>query len=446
MGSCKGAAYSAEGAIGKIHEFEKFGSILGLERMTELLELLGNPQDELSLIHVAGTNGKGSTCRYIYSVLRECGYKVGLYTSPFLEIFNERIELDGEYISDEDLAKYTDRVLEAVKEMTAAGKQSPTEFEVITAIAFLYFKEKGSDYVILEVGLGGRGDSTNVCKKPLISVITSISYDHTDRLGDTLAEIASEKAGIIKDGSPVVTSAEAEEALAVIERIAAEHGSLYFETRNLPCRITEETFGGCRFDLTVQGVTFENLEISMLGEHQVKNAAAAVAALCILEENGDVSVPDEALRSGLKKARQNGRFELMSEQDEKPVLIIDGAHNPDGALMLKRTMQLFCGGKRILMVTGMLADKDTEHILGEFTDITNEFMVTEPKNPRRMSFDELGDRLEKLGGSVLYRGECTEAFEAAMKKKDEYDVILFAGSLYLIGEIRTLIRKYRGEI
>ena len=446
MGSCKGAAYSAEGAIGKIHKFEKFGSILGLERMTELLEVLGNPQDELSLIHVAGTNGKGSTCKYIYTVLRECGYKVGLYTSPFLEIFNERIELDGEYISDEDLAEYTDRVLEAVEKMTAAGKQSPTEFEVITAIAFLYFKEKGSDYVVLEVGLGGRGDSTNVCKKPLISVITSISYDHTDRLGDTLAEIASEKAGIIKDGSPVVTSAEAEEALAVIERTAAEHGSLYFETRNLPCRITEETFGGCRFDLTVQGVTFENLEISMLGEHQVKNAAAAVAALCILEENGDVSVPEEALRSGLKKARQNGRFELMSEQDEKPMLIIDGAHNPDGALMLKKTMRLFCSGKRILMVTGMLADKDTENILGEFTDITSEFMVTEPKNPRRMSFDVLGDRLEKLGGSVLYKGECAEALDAAMKKKDEYDVILFAGSLYLIGEIRTLIRKYQGEI
>ncbi len=446
MGSCKGAAYSAEGAIGKIHEFEKFGSILGLERMTELLALLGNPQDELSVIHVAGTNGKGSTCKYIYSVLRECGYKVGLYTSPFLEIFNERIELDGEYISDEDLAEYTDRVLEAVEEMIAAGKQSPTEFEVITAIALLYFKEKGSDYVVLEVGLGGRGDSTNVCKKPLISVITSISYDHTDRLGDTLAEIASEKAGIIKDGSPVVTSAEAEEALAVIERTAAEHGSLYFETRNLPCRITEETFGGCRFDLTVQGVSFKNLEISMLGEHQVKNAAAAVAALCILEENGDVCVPDEALRSGLKKARQNGRFELMSEQDEKPMLIIDGAHNPDGALMLKRTMQLFCSGKRILMVTGMLADKDTEHILGEFTDITNEFIATEPKNPRRMSLDELGDRLKRLGGSVLYKGECTEAFDATMKKKDEYDVILFAGSLYLIGEIRTLIRKYRGEI
>ena len=225
MADLKGAAYAAEGAIGKIHEFEKFGSILGLERMTKLLDILGNPQDELKVIHVAGTNGKGSTCKFIYSVLQECGYKVGLYTSPFLEIFNERIELDGAYISDNDLAQYTDRVLAAVKQMTDAGLQSPTEFEVITAIAFLYFKEKKADYVVLEVGLGGRGDSTNVCKKPLISVITSISYDHTDRLGNTLAEIASEKAGIIKDGCPVVTSAEADEALAVIEQAAAEHGS-----------------------------------------------------------------------------------------------------------------------------------------------------------------------------------------------------------------------------
>lgn len=444
MGSCKGAAYAAEGAIGKIHEFEKFGSILGLERMNELLEILGNPQDELKVIHVAGTNGKGSTCKYIYSVLQECGYKTGLYTSPFLELFNERIELDGEYISDEDLAIYTDRVLAAVKEMTEAGKQSPTEFEVITAIAFLYFKEKKADYVVLEVGLGGRGDSTNVCKKPLVSVITSISYDHTDRLGDTLAEIASEKAGIIKDGSPVVTSAEADEALAVIERTAAERGSMYFETRNLPCRITEETFGGYKFDLTVQGVTFDSLEISMLGEHQVKNAGAAVAALCIMEENGDVKIPREALYSGLKKAQQNGRFELMSKSGEKPMLIIDGAHNPDGALALKKTMNEFCADKKILMVTGMLADKDTSHILGEFTQITSEFIVTEPKNPRKMATNELKEKIEGFGGKVLYSGECSEAFEYAMKKSAEYDVILFAGSLYLIGEIRTLLRKHIG--
>lgn len=439
MADLKGAAYAAEGAIGKIHEFEKFGSILGLERMTKLLDILGNPQDELKVIHVAGTNGKGSTCKFIYSVLQECGYKVGLYTSPFLEIFNERIEFDGAYISDSDLAQYTDRVLTAVKQMTDAGLQSPTEFEVITAIAFLYFKEKKADYVVLEVGLGGRGDSTNVCKKPLISVITSISYDHTDRLGNTLAEIASEKAGIIKDGCPVVTSAEADEALAVIEQAAAEHGSMYFETRNLPCLITAETFGGSKFDIDIQGVTFKNLEISMIGRHQVKNAAAAVAALCILEENGDIRLPNEALRAGLKKAKQIGRFEIMTPPGQKPVYIIDGAHNPDGALALRRTMTTFCADSKILMVTGMLADKDTDTILKEFTQITGDFIVTEPVNPRRMSKEELKAKIEALGGSVKAAAEHEEALHAAKAMQDEYDVILFAGSLYLIGEIRRML-------
>ena len=194
-------------AIEKIHEFSKFGSVLGLERMTELLSLLGDPQDQLKVIHVAGTNGKGSVCRYIYSVLLEEGYKTGIYISPFIENFNERIEIGRICISDEDLAVYTDRVLEAVSIMIKEGLQSPTEFEVITALALLYFKEKACDYVVLEVGLGGSGDSTNVCREPLMTVITSISMDHMDRLGNTIEEIAAEKAGIIKDGCPVVTSA-----------------------------------------------------------------------------------------------------------------------------------------------------------------------------------------------------------------------------------------------
>ncbi len=187
-------------AISKIHEFLRFGTVLGLERMNALLSKLDNPQEDLKVIHVAGTNGKGSVCRYIYEALREAGYRTGLYTSPYLEVFNERIEMDGAYISDEDLEQLTNRVLEKVEEMTAEGLESPTEFEVVTAIAFLYFSEKKADYVVLEVGLGGRGDSTNVVKKPLASVITSISLDHTDRLGNTIGEIAAEKAGIIKEG------------------------------------------------------------------------------------------------------------------------------------------------------------------------------------------------------------------------------------------------------
>ena len=431
----------ANTAIDKIHEFQRFGSILGLERMNSLLKLLGNPQDELKIIHVAGTNGKGSTCRYIYSVLQVAGYRTGLYTSPFLEFFNERIELDGKYISDDDLAEYTDRVLKCAEMMVARGEQSPTEFEVITAIAFLYFKEKGCDFAVMEVGLGGRGDSTNVCKSPLISVITSISYDHTDRLGNTLAEIAAEKAGIIKEGCPVVTSAEADEALTVIEEKAAECGSMYFETRHIPYTVRAKSLEGISFDTVIQGVPFENIELSMLGEHQIKNAICALSALNILEEQGDVALHRDAIYRGLKAARQTGRFEVMSAKDEKPIVVIDGAHNPDGASALRKAVNEYLTGKKILMVTGMLADKDTESILKEFTAITDSFISTEPENPRKMDAESLKAEIEAMGADCESFPDCREAVRAAAERGKDFDAVLYAGSLYMIGAIRGLLRQ-----
>lgn len=431
----------ANSAIEKIHEFQRFGSILGLERMNSLLKLLGNPQDELKIIHVAGTNGKGSTCRYIYSVLQASGYRTGLYTSPFLEFFNERIELDGKYISDDDLAEYTERVLKCAEKMVARGEQSPTEFEVITAIAFLYFKEKGCDFAVMEVGLGGRGDSTNVCKSPLISVITSISYDHTDRLGNTLAEIAAEKAGIIKEGCPVVTSAEADEALKVIEAKAAECGSMYFETRHIPYTVRAKSLEGISFDTVIQGVPFENIELSMLGEHQIKNAICALSALNILEEQGDVALHRDAIYRGLKAARQTGRFEVMSAKDEKPIVVIDGAHNPDGASALRKAVNEYLTGKKILMVTGMLADKDTESILKEFTAITDSFISTEPENPRKMDAESLKAEIEAMGADCESFPDCREAVRAAAERGKDFDAVLYAGSLYMIGAIRGLLRQ-----
>lgn len=432
---------NSKAAIEKIHKFERFGMILGLERMNSLLKLLGNPQDDLKIIHVAGTNGKGSICRYIYSVLQAGGYKTGLYTSPFLEVFNERIELDGNYISDEDLAVYTDRVLRCVETMTQRGEQSPTEFEVVTAIAFLYFKEKGCDYAIMEVGLGGSGDSTNVCKAPLISVIASISYDHTDRLGNTLAEIAGEKAGIIKEGCPVVTSAEAPEALEVIERKAEELGCMYFETRHVPYTVKSQDLGGSVFDVNIQGVTYENLEISMLGEHQIKNAICALAALSIIEERGDVSLHRDDIYKGFKAAKQIGRLEVMSAQEKVPVVIIDGAHNPDGAASLRKAMKEYMPDKKILMVTGMLADKDTESILREFTAITDRFIATEPENPRKLDSESLKDKIEAMGASCESIPDCREAVKAAAERGKDFDAVLYAGSLYMIGAIRGLLRQ-----
>lgn len=458
----------ADSAISKIHAFEKFGSILGLERMTILMELLGNPQDDLKVIHVAGTNGKGSICRYLYCVLQAAGYKTGLYISPFIEVFNERIEAGGVYISDEDLAKYTDRVLAQVKVMTDAGHPSPTEFEVITAVAFLYYKEQGCDYVVLEVGLGGRGDSTNIVKNPLATIIASISFDHTDRLGNTIEEIAAEKAGIIKPGCPVITSCEDEAALDVIRRTAHEKGCMYLETRNMPYTVKEESLTGYKLDVSIEWVraggiphksTFKDVEISMTGEHQIQNLKAALAALCVLEEQGIITlptiklpeIPEDALYEGLKAARQPGRLEVMKEgslitgkPEDGLTIIIDGAHNDDGARALTAAMDQFCSGSRVLMGTGILADKDVDAVLGHFAQITKDFVLTEPDNPRKMTAADAAAHIEALGGrALIIEADIETAVKAALEKAETegIDVLLFAGSLYLIGAVRGILRR-----
>ena len=429
-------------AIAKIHEFEKFGSILGLERMTSLMHELGDPQDELKCIHVAGTNGKGSVCKYIYEVLEAQGYRTGLYTSPFLEVFNERIELDHEFISDEDLQTYTDRVLEKVKVLTDRGEDSPTEFEVITAVAFLYFKEKNADYVVLEVGLGGIGDSTNLIKEPLVSVITSISFDHTDRLGNTLAEIAGNKAGIIKPGCPVVTSARDDEALEVIREKARECGSEIYETRDITAEIVNESLSGTSFDITL-GAQYYGLQISMIGEHQIENSACALKAIEVLQDEREIEIGIDAIYEGLKKAKQIGRFEVMSYD---PLVIIDGAHNPDGARTLREGYEKLLKGKNLIMVTGMLRDKDTEHIIGEFRKIAESFIATEPDNPRKLSADELKELLIKQGGRAEAYEDNKAALERAYELAVDYDGIICAGSLYLIGKLRTLIRNRNNNL
>lgn len=434
----KGRRMNSEKAIAKIHEFERFGSILGLERMNMLLEILGNPQDDLKVIHVAGTNGKGSICRYIYSVLQAAGYKTGLYTSPFIEVFNERIELDEKYISDEDLAIYTDKVLAAAQKMTDEGNQSPTEFEVVTAIAFLYFKEKNCDYVVLEVGLGGSGDSTNVCKSPLMTVIASISMDHMDRLGDTIEEIAADKAGIIKDNCPLVTSAKNEKALKVIEEVAVQHNSPIFKTAGIPVEVKEETLKGYKFDVDLNGNNLAGVEISMTGRHQIENAVAAITALTVLKEKGDVTFSEAELKDGIKNARQPGRFEVMLEQN--PTVIIDGAHNEDGAKALVEAVNTLCKGKKILMVTGMLADKDIDSITNNFMKITHDFIITEPDNPRKLGACELAAHIEQKGGRCLgAEADYSKAYKLAVEAAKDYDAVIFAGSLYLIGKIRSLI-------
>ena len=423
-------------AVSRISELSKFGWVLGLERMHVLLDKLGNPHKDLRVIHVAGTNGKGSVCRYIYRVLQAVGYHCGLFTSPFLEVFNERIEFDGAYISDSDLQKCSDRVLDKVSEMTEEGYESPTEFEVITAVAFLYFYEKNTDYVVLEVGLGGRGDSTNVVEKPLAGIITSISLDHTDRLGDTIAEIAGEKAGIIKEGCPVITASDRPDAMKVFRDVCRKKYAKLYDSQEISYEIREESLTGTEFTAEIFGENYE-IEISMPGRYQVQNAVCALYALAVLNREGKISVDKQAVLSGMKEARQNGRLELMGR---KPDILIDGAHNPDGAKALTETIRRFFSEKRILMVIGFLADKEVDEALDYFLNITKDFVATEPDNPRRLAASELAAKIEKKGGSAVVKPSVKEAAEYALSQKEDYDVILFSGSLYLIGAVRGIIK------
>ena len=424
-------------AVEKISQFDKFGSVLGLERVSELLKRLGSPEKDLKIIHIAGTNGKGSVSRFIYSVLRAAGYKVGIYSSPYLEVFNERIEVDGEYIPDDTLEKYTDQASEIAKEMCHEGLLSPTEFDVVTAIAFMYFKEKNVDYVVLEVGLGGRGDSTNVIENPLVTAITSISYDHMDRLGNTLAEIAFEKAGIIKT-APVVTGLMDKTAKDVIREKAASKNAPLYSMKEKDYEIIEENLEGSTFTCKILNKTWENLKISMIGEHQIQNAVVALYCLQLL----DAKLTDDKIREGMYLAQNPGRFEVLRKD---PYIILDGAHNQAGIEGLVKTLNENFKDEKLLIVTGMLKDKAVEEMCHAYKKLNADFITTEPNNPRKILKEDLAKVISDAGlnvvGTILpgQAKNLTDKLYACHERK--YGGIIFAGSLYLIGEVRRLLRE-----
>ena len=428
--------------IDRIHEFNRFGMVLGLDRMEELLRRLGNPQDDLKVIHVAGTNGKGSVSKYLEEGLNACGYKMGLYTSPYIETFNERIRYDGADISDEDLEYYGQKVVSAAEAMVADGLDSPTEFEVVTAIAFLYFADRQADITILEVGLGGIGDSTNVVKSPLASVITSISYDHMAQLGSSLAEIAVNKAGIIKTGCPVIANVPQRDAAKIIARKAYAMGSRLYDISGIRAAVSDETPFSQKVSMELYEKSYSDVEISMVGRHQAENLKTALATLEILRKSGAVKLDREDLYEGLKRARQPGRFEVISED---PLVIIDGAHNEAGAQALQETMAQHFAGKKILLVAGILADKEIDSIVKFLTKITDHIIVTEPDNPRKLAAEKLAGHVADFGVVAEAVSDVEAAVHRAKELADGYDVILFAGSLYLIGDVRRLWRNERGE-
>jgi len=425
-----------EETINRIHGFQKFGSRLGLERMAVLMDILGNPQDDMKVIHVAGTNGKGSVCRFLASMLKENGYRAGLYTSPYLERFTERIELDGIEISREDLADCASAVFNAVDIMLAEGCESPTEFELVTAIGFVYFSRKPIDILVLEVGLGGRGDSTNMIKAPLASVITSVSYDHMNVLGSTLEEIAAEKAGIIKEGCPVISNVEDPGAAAVIRRIAKETGSFLYDAAQIQPQNIKKSLKGYSFEIKTghnKPAGLFRAELGMIGMHQVSNAICALSVIEVLEDRGIISCKEENLRKGLKKAYNKGRFEILKES---PLLIIDGAHNEAGVKALARVVKDHFRGKKLLLVIGMLADKEVGRLVQEFSAIEGDIVTAEPDNPRKLKSEELCRSVKCMGRECVALGDWESACAYIRNEIHKYDAVIVAGSLYLIGKIR----------
>lgn len=415
-----------ETALTYIHSLLKFGIKPGFQRINALLEGLHNPEKALKVIHVAGTNGKGSTCTFVSSVLSGAGYKTGLFTSPYVVDFRERIQIDGEYIGEGELAELTERV-KAVADAQEALGNGPTEFEFITALAFLYFEEMGCDYVVLETGLGGRLDSTNVVEKPLCCGITNIALDHTAVLGDTIEAITMEKCGIIKTGCPVVVSPQKFEK--------AEH-IIFHSALNFNCDVTVcnlDRAGVIRQDLSGSEFVYDGeiYQIGLIGQHQIANAITAIEML----KSSGIMLTSEQIKIGLHKAFIPSRMELLSSN---PVVILDGAHNPDGASALYNTLK----GQKFTAIMGMMGDKDYKNAVKILSPLIDSAVtVTVASNPRSLSAEELCNTLKQYIPDVTPADSYDSALKLAKEKMGERP-LLICGSFYLSGDIRQMAMDF----
>lgn len=401
------------------------GSKPGLERIKELLRLLGDPQDRLRVIHVAGTNGKGSVCRMLESILGAAGRKTGLFTSPYITVPQECIRSGGRDISEDEFSRLCDRICMAEQKM----EDGPTEFEALTAMAFLYFADCGCDTVIIETGMGGRLDATNVIKEPLLSVITGVELDHTEYLGSAISGIAAEKAGIIKPRRPVVFGGSNPEALGVIrsecERQQASLELVDYER----LKVSELTLSGTRFDFG----GLKNLNIPLLGVYQPRNAAVALTAAELLSGMG-CGISEKALRLGLSRVSWRGRFELMQRD---PVVIYDGAHNLQGITVAAKSVRTYFGDSRIVLLMGVMKDKDYKNMANVIAPLTGEVYAITPDNPRSLPAAELAGCFEKIGVRSMpcesVQDGLSLALNAARNKKLP---LIILGSLYFYKDIR----------
>ncbi len=419
---------TAEQAIAYIHSVFWKGSIPGLERTQELLEKMGNPQDSLKYVHIAGTNGKGSTAAMTASILRKAGYRTGLYTSPYIYRFHERIQIDGEQISDEDLVAVT----EYVKPLADSMEQAPTEFELVCCIAFEYFKRKKCDIVVLEVGMGGEFDATNVIKAPEVAVITNIGLDHTDVLGATVEEIAKTKAGIFKHGGNAVVYRGTPSVEKVFEDVCVQRGvglkKADFESLKLhSCGLDGQVFDcGAR----------KSIFLPLLGDHQMHNASVVLSVVDTLIENG-WNITENNIYDGLRQVSWPGRFDIVSRD---PLFIIDGGHNPQCIDALIKNIEDYLRDRKVIALTGVLADKDYGQMYSPVMPLVEKFVCITPDNPRKLEAPLLAQYLQQAGAQAEPCESTKEGVLRAMELAGKDGVVLCFGSLYSIGAIHDALK------
>ena len=414
-------------AIEYIHSVYWKGGHFGLDRVLTLLEKMGNPEKKLKYVHIAGTNGKGSTASMTASILQKAGYRTGLYTSPYIYRFHERIQINGEQISDEDLVEIT----EYVKPLADSMEQSPTEFELVCAIAFEYYVRKQCDIVVLEVGLGGDYDATNVIETPEVAVITNIGLDHTDVLGNTLEEIAKTKAGIFKEGGNAVIYRGLPSVEQVFEDVCEEKHIQLKKADFDSLKLKSHSLDGQVFDCGDR----KDLVLPLLGEHQLHNASVVLSIADTLIEKG-WNITEENIRDGLRDVKWPGRFDVVSRE---PLFIIDGGHNPQCIEALVKNIEDYLAGRKVIALTGVLEDKDYGDMYKPVMPLVDSFVCITPPNPRKLEAAELAEHLRRVGA----RATACETIEAGVKlaldEAGESGVVLCFGSLYTIGAIREAL-------
>lgn len=418
-------------ALRKIEELRALGSQPGLDRVKTLLECMGNPQDKLSFVHVAGTNGKGSVCAVVSSVLKTSGYVTGLFTSPFIVDIREQIQLDNAMISKEDFAQTAEYVFSFVDELEDKGTVI-TEFEFTMALAFEYFLRKGADVVVLEVGMGGLLDSTNVIKAPLCAVLTPISLDHTGFLGKSLSDIAQHKCGIIKSGTQVVSAQQEKDVQGVLEKTCREL-LVPFEYAGIDeIKVIEESFKGTRCEY--RGCEFV---LPLLGVHQIENLSLSLGVLEILKNKGFEKITPDSLCEGVENTKNPARFEVVGEN---PTVIIDGAHNPEGMRTFADTAKKLLPHKKGVLLMGMLKDKDVSKALEYIEGMFSKVYTVSIDNPRTMSAEKLREKCAQVFGISEAVADVQTAFDKAYADARNTDTYLcICGSLYLASQIRPYV-------